>query len=311
MNVVFISALEYGYRCIKSVLEDGWDVSAIFTMEDELIEDASGYVPMDSLAEYGADVVKVEDINASDTISDIEDYEPDVIVVLGWSQIVGDEVIELSRLCSLGNHPTLLPKHRGRAPIPWSIIMGLTRSGTTFFHLVQEVDAGDIFAQKEFPITFQDDAESVYEKAVSASAELLSQEIFPKLNDGEVIRQTQDEKSASYWKKREPRDGLIDWDKRARNLYDWIRGLTHPYPGAFTYVPDLDDAKLTVWASEYDEELRDGDPGEVLDISSEGLLVGTGDGGLLLTRLQLGDGPEMDAEELVEKHGIAEGVVLG
>ncbi len=312
MKILFISALEFGYKCIEKVLDNGWNVVGIFTREDESIRNASGYVSFDGLSKkYGVPVFKTKDINSGENVAKIKDLEPNVIFVLGWSQIVSNEVIEIPKLACIGHHPTMLPKHRGNAPIPWSIIMGLSKSGVTFFHLTDEVDAGDIFAQKEFEITLEDDAYSVYKKAIDASVSLLSNEILPKLDKGIVIHIPQDEKRASYLHRRKPRDGLVDWNMRTINLYNWIRGLTHPYPGAFTY---LSDKKLFIWKA----ELLDSygklkyEPGEIVEIGkNRGLVIRTWDGYLLITKVQVENDDEIEGEEFCRLYGIKVGTILG
>ena len=311
MKIIFISALEFGYRCIEAVLKSGWNVGAIFTMDDNIIKNASGYVSFDGLKKYNVDIYKVSDINDNSVISRIKSISPDVIIVLGWSQIVSNEIISIPKLCCLGHHPTLLPKHRGNAPIPWSIIMGLKKSGITFFHLIDKVDAGDIFAQKEFDITLEDNAYSVYQKAINATIDLLNTEILPKLERGIVIRIPQDEKRASYWPKRRPEDGIIDWNMSTINLYNWIRGLSHPYPGAFTYISDKNDLKLTIWEAKLIDSDYRGKPGEILKISDEGIIIGTGDGCLLITRVQPENDIEMSAVDFATKYNIVERITLG
>lgn len=311
MNIVFISALEFGYRCIEKILQKKWDVTAIFTLKDEIIKDASGYMPFDGLKEFGVNVYKILDINSQDAIKKLKELEPDVIIVLGWSQIISNEVISIPRLCCLGHHPTLLPKHRGNAPIPWSIIMGLTKSGVTFFHLIDKVDAGDIFAQKEFEITIDDDAYTVYKKAIKVTIDLLNNEILPNLKKGIVIRIPQDEKKASYWPKRKPEDGIVDWNMGTIQLYNWIRGLTHPYPGAFTYIKELNDNKLFIWKSKLTNKKIKTTPGKIISITKSGIFVATGDGCLLLTSVQLEGDVEMDACAFARKYNLKKGIILG
>ena len=164
MRIVFIAGLEEGYKCIKHVIEDGWDVVGVFTLSEKF-KDRSGYVYFDDLMKNGIPIYKVDDVNSVNNIEKLRKLNCDIIFVIGWSFIICEEIIDIPKLGCIGNHPTLLPKHRGNAPIPWAIIMGLTKSGTTWFHFEKDVDAGDIVGQREFKINLEDTAKDVYNKA--------------------------------------------------------------------------------------------------------------------------------------------------
>jgi methionyl-tRNA formyltransferase len=313
MRIVFIAGLKEGYECVKSVIEDGWNVIGIFTLSEKF-KDRSGYVSFDPLNRYRIPIYKVEDINEKNNIKKIKELNPDVIVVIGWSFIVCDEIVNIPKLGCIGNHPTLLPKHRGNAPIPWAIIMGLTKSGTTWFHFVKDVDAGDIIGQREFEIDFEDTAENVYNKALDATIDLLK-EILPKLRYGTALRLAQDHKRANIMPKRQPQDGIIDWNKMQIFQYNGIRGLSHPYPGAFTY---LNEDKIYIWRAMFLENNEyEGRSyytkigGKILDIVDKGLIVSTGDGAILLTRLQKEGDEELDGCEFAKLYKIKVGTVFG
>lgn len=316
MKIVFIAGLREGYECVKSTIEDGWDVIGVFTLS-ERFKDRSCYVSFDSLEKYGIPICKVNNINDKDNIDKIKELNPDVILVIGWSFIVCDEIINIPRLGCIGNHPTLLPKHRGNAPIPWAIIMGLTKSGTTWFHFANGIDNGDIVRQREYKIDFEDTAEDVYKKVLDATIDSLK-EILPKLRDGTAPRLPQDHKRANIMPKRQPQDGIIDWDKMSISLYNWIRGLTRPYPGAFTY---LGEEKVFVWEAKYlphnefnGEEYNinaSNKTGEILKILSAGVIMATGDGAILLTKLQKEGDEELPAKEFAEKYNLRQKIILG
>lgn len=305
MRIVFFSQVEFGKRVIEEVIENNWNVGCVFIRE---IPDSSGFVSFDDLA---VPVYKVDDINDRTSIEKLKELNPDVIFVIGWNQMVSDEVISIPNLACLGHHPSLLPKHKGRAPIPWSLIHGLTKSGVTFFHLVGEVDAGDIFAQKEYDISINDDAYSVYNKGIDATIDLILNSVLPQLKKGKIIKAPQDHKRASHWHGRKPEDGIIDWDMGTTQLYNWIRGLTHPYPGAFTYVPQLEDEKLIIWGAKLIDKKIEGEAGKIIKITEKGMIVGTGNGCLLITNVQLEGDKETNSYEFTKKYNLHQGVFLG
>ena len=141
-------------------------------------------------------------------------------------------------------HPTLLPRHRGRAAIPWAILSGLARTGVTLFEIVDATaDSGPIVGQREVPIDRDETATTLYDKVTAAHVELSGVRAAAR-STGRRRGSPQDTRRASYWPKRTPADGIIDWETRAPYLYDWVRAQTRPYPGAFTY---LGEEKVVVW----------------------------------------------------------------
>lgn len=168
------------------------------------------------------------------------------------------------------------------------------------FYLKEDADNGDIIGQLEVEITKDDNARSLYNKVLKAHARLV-EEYFPLIKEGKAPRIKQDEPKASYWTKRVPADGIIDWDTCAYNLYDWVRALSEPYPGAFTFYGEK---KLFVWASSVaDTFYKQGMNGELVEIDREGLLVSTGEGMLKLTCVQI-EGEEILTGSEINKSGV-------
>src|SRR3989338_634843 len=243
MKIAFIGGVKMGRDCLEEILSRGIRVEAIFCLP-ESESGRSGYANFDGLGKkYGIPLHKLADINSSEAVGLLRGISPDLIAVIGWSGIIGKEVLAIPKRGVLGHHPTLLPKHRGNAPIPWTLINGLARSGVTFFFMTEAIDAGDIAGQAEFEVTLEDDAASVYEKATRASARLLA-EILPKIGSGKLVAKKQDAGRISRWGKRRPEDGIIDWNCMTIYLYNWVRGLSRPYPGASTF---LSGREVLVW----------------------------------------------------------------
>ncbi len=180
--------------------------------------------------------------------------EPELIFVVGWSQLVRDPFIALASEGVFGMHPTLLPRHRGRAPIPWAILTGLARTGVTLFEIVDATaDSGSIVGQVTLDIAPDETATTLFARIADAHVEL-TRELVPQLLARTAPRIPQDPSRASSWPKRTPADGIIDWETRAPYLYDWVRAQTRPYPGAFTF---LGDEKVIVWGARPVELGRD------------------------------------------------------
>jgi methionyl-tRNA formyltransferase len=169
--------------------------------------------------------------------------------------------------------------------------------------MVEKPDAGDIIAQKRVEIAFEDDVYTLYMKMTSAARQLMK-ETLPMLADGSFVR-TPQTGASSYFGGRKPEDGLIAWQKDALALYNLTRAVTHPYPGAFTY---LKRGKLFVWKAYPEDGSAGVAPGKI--VSSNPLMVITGKGILTLLRVQLEGEEEMDAGKFSSLHSI-ENEILG
>jgi methionyl-tRNA formyltransferase len=186
MKIIFISGVKFGFDVLESILEKNWKIIASFSYLPEKKKFYSDYANFENLAKkYGVIHKQVNNINDKENIDLIKKINPDLILVIGWSQLLKKEIIDIPKLGVIGSHPTELPKYRGRAPIPWSIIKELKKSALTFFYIQEGIDNGDIIIQKQFEITDMDDASSLYEKMTSLGKNMLS-EILPLLDSGKI-----------------------------------------------------------------------------------------------------------------------------
>ena len=324
-NIVFVSGVTLGIHALRGMIDTGLlngdlvKLSAIFTLDETRTLSTSGYQPFDHIAdELTTPLHKVTSMKNADSIQLVASYAPDLIFVIGWSELVPSSVLDIpkhnhraqerhsnSHGC-IGMHPTMLPIGRGRAPIPWSIIKGLKESGVTMFYLEDEADAGDIIAQRCFDITLEDDASSVYDKVSRLHYDIM-REHFPLLVQGIAPRLPQDQTKATVWQKRTPEDGVINWNKPLTEQHNWIRGLTHPYPGAFFFWKGH---KVVVWKATLGQGQSFARPGTVLGNSAKEMAVACPDGIILLQRLQVADGPELDGTSFAASYGVSSGDLL-
>ncbi len=294
-RILFVGAVLEGHRCLEALVDAGERVDAIVTIDPELGATTSGWVPFDDLAaRLDVPLLTVRNLNRPEEVARVAGLRPDLIVVIGWTRLLGEELLRLPRLGAVGFHASLLPRYRGRAPVNWAIINGESETGNTMFFLDPGVDTGDIIDQRAIPIEETDDCATLYEKVADAGTAMLLEHL-PALRAGTAPRRRQDERLATVMPRRRPEDGRIDWSRGRRALFDWVRALTHPYPGAFT---ELGGRRLFIWRAETGREATAAQPGTVLDGPDGSIEVATGDGTLRLLAVQWDGEPEGGAQEL-------------
>ena len=317
MRTVWVSFDTIGRDCLEAAAEAGADIVGVVTLPGPIDPNRSGQCAFDDIASrLDAALIETRDINSLETLNAIRKLEPELVFVVGWSQLVHDPFVALAREGVFGMHPTLLPRHRGRAPIPWAILTGLARTGVTLFEIVDSTaDSGAIVGQVAVDIAPDETATSLFARLADAHVQLV-RDLVPQLLARSAPRVLQDPSRASSWPKRGPADGIIDWETRAPYLYDWVRAQTRPYPGAFTFLQDtrvvvwrasavaetrpypgaftfLGQDKVIVWGARPVELTEDAPAGTIVDVSADGPVVACGEGGLLLEEIQT------DAGELV------------
>jgi methionyl-tRNA formyltransferase len=291
-RIVFVGAVHEAEPALRALLEMDADVSAVFTLSDRLAARAAGAVDLEPLAKaFGVPLLRTDNLNAPTEVERVRALSPDLIVAVGWTRLLGEELLRIPVRGCVGFHASLLPRHRGRAPVNWAILRGETITGNTMMFLDPGADTGDIIDQRQVSIEPDDTCATVYAKVAAAGAQMLCMHL-PALLAGEAPRHPQDHDGADLLPKRTPEMGITDWDRPARAVHDWIRALTHPYPGAFSY---LNGRKLFLWRS----AVPDGSkghagvaPGTLLGVAGQALRVATNDGTVHVLRVQEESGPE-------------------
>ncbi len=284
MRTVWVSFDTIGRDCLEAAADVGAEIVGVVTLPGPIDPNRSGQCSFDDVAaRLGAVLHETRDVNSDETLAAVGALGAELIFVVGWSQLVRDPFIALASDGVFGMHPTLLPRHRGRAPIPWAILTGLARTGVTLFEIVDgTADSGSIVGQVTLDVAPDETATTLFERIAEAHVDL-TRELVPRLLARTAPRTPQDPSRASSWPKRAPADGIIDWETRARYLYDWVRAQTRPYPGAFTF---LGDDKVIVWGARA-VELADAAPaGTIVEVGPEGPVVACGEGGLVLQEIQ-------------------------
>ncbi len=215
-------------------------------------------------------ILQPERARAAEFISQLAALAPDLIVVAAYGQILPQAILDLTRYGALNVHTSLLPKYRGAAPIQWAIHDGESETGVTIMQMDAGLDTGAILSQTKTRITDEDNGQTLHDRLAGLGASLLIQTIFPYV-DGRLQPRPQPSESASYARKISKQDGLIDWSKPARSLFNQIRAFT-PWPGSFTYLTEPNRHLLKMWLAQVIENLQ-GPPGTVLNSSNGSLIV--------------------------------------
>jgi methionyl-tRNA formyltransferase len=220
-----------------------------------------------------------QNINDVSSVEWVRNLNADVIFCFGWSNLIKRDILNLCPLGVIGFHPALLPDNRGRHPLIWAKVLGLTKSGTSFFFMDEGADTGDLLDQKDFEILFEDTAASLYQKMINNALEQV-ESFLPKLQNGTYNRVKQNS-SGNTWRKRSISDGLIDFRMTSEAICNLVRGLTKPYSGAHCV---FDGEEIKIWEVEPDYTNRENiEPGKVLEVSGKKVKVKTFNGAITIT----------------------------
>ena len=297
-----------GVRALEALVACGQDVAVVVTHADDPGEG--------EWFESVADVARIHRIpcltpsspNRPEVVETLHALAPDLILSVWYRRLLGPELLALPRVAALNLHGSLLPAYRGRAPLNWVLVNGEARTGVTLHHMTVAADAGDIVAQRPINIEPDDTAFTLYERMMKVGVELLL-ETYPSVLDSTAPRVSQDHARATTVPRRRPEDGRVEWAWPATRIFNMIRAVAHPYPGAF--VGD-GPARLRLWAASiWEGSSRSAAPGTLLEIvPSRGVTVATGEGVLLIARVQSADGVPEPADRWAARRALRAGVRL-
>ncbi|MCK4666973.1 hypothetical protein KAU33_09500 [Candidatus Dependentiae bacterium] len=246
MKVIWLSANKFGYQALITASKiPELILCGIITSKEDSPFVIYDKIPQENWNRFNVDVTKVSSILES--LTEIEQMKPDLLVVIGWREIIPLDIIKIPKLGTIGFHPTLLPYGRGSAPIINTIFECVKKSGVTMFYLDEGLDSGDIIGQEKFSIDENDYALDIYEKVIEAGKKLIF-DYFPLIDQGTAPRIPQDNKKAFYFKKPKLRNNRIDLKKdNPKLIIRKIRALSKPYKGAYIKVHGK---KLRIWKAE-------------------------------------------------------------
>jgi methionyl-tRNA formyltransferase len=311
-KIVFMGTPDFSVPVLQQLIHDGYEVIAVVTQPDRPVGRKKVLTPPPVKVEavkQGIPVFQPEKIRQKDELEKILSLNPDLIVTAAFGQILPKELLEAPKFGCINVHASLLPELRGGAPIHYSIINGLEKTGITIMYMAEKLDAGDILTQVEVKIEEKDNVGTLHDKLSKAGAKLLS-ETVPKLLNGELtpIKQNDEEATFAWNIKREQEK--IDWGKTGAEIYNHVRGM-NPWPVAYS---TLNGSVLKIWKTEKLEVSVKAEPGAILSIEEDGLVVASADQiAIKVTELQPAGKKRMDAKQFLRGAGsqVEVGMKLG
>jgi methionyl-tRNA formyltransferase len=310
MCLVFMGTPEFALPSLHRLVEDGYDIAGVYTRVDQPAGRGRTLTPppvKTAALELGLPVFQPSSLRRPEAVEELASLRPDAIVVCAFGQILRQPVLDIAPKGVVNVHPSLLPRHRGATPIQTAILAGDEETGATIMLLDPGMDTGPILSQRSLAISPWDSAGSLGEKLSRLSADLLSETLSLWLA-GEIEPQPQDEAQATYTSLIGKENAAIDWTRPAVDIWRQVRAM-NPSPGACTV---LDGEMLHIWeAWPLPEEDNASEPGTVLALSpaqseklppeakQEALAVQTGEGLLVLLRLQRAGRRALPAAEFV------------
>ena len=298
-RVIFMGTPDFAVPCLARLVEIS-DVVAVVTQPDRPKGRGQKLLPPPVKVfaqEHGIAVYQPVRVKAPDFVDVLRGLAPDLIVVVAFGQILSKEILSLPPLGCINVHASLLPRYRGAAPMQWAIVRGEKETGVTTMFMDEGLDTGDMLIRETLPITQAMTAAELHDAMMKLGADVLEKTLF-SLSDGTLKRTPQDDALSTYAPLLDKEVGRIDWKKSAQEIHDLVRGL-NSWPGAYTM---LEGQKFKIWRTRLAEGTAE--PGEIVSVTKQGLLVGTGEGMLEILELQAPSKKKMAAGDYVRGHGL-------
>ncbi len=299
---------EFAVYSLEALINAGHDVCLVVTQPDKPVGRKAVLSPPPvkvAAQNHGIEVYQPRRMRDAEAIAYLEKFNPDLIVVASYGQILPKEVIEMAKFGCINVHASLLPQYRGASPIQWAIMDGNKETGVTIMQVVFELDAGDIISQVRVPIEDDDIADTLFVKLADAGAKLLTETVV-SIENGTAVYTKQDLDKVSYVSMIKKEDGHLDLNMSAKQLWCRIRGL-NSWPVGFVM---WEDKPLKFWTATYLEKNSEYKPGEVCGFEKNALLIQTGDGILSVSEIQAPGKKRMPAGDFLRGARMEPGTLL-
>ncbi len=308
MRVIFMGTPDFAVPSLEALLTKH-EVVLVVTQPDKPKGRGKKMVPTPVKAcalEHGIPVLQPEKVKEPEFVEQLRSYEPDLIAVTAFGQILSEPILEMPKYGCINVHGSLLPKYRGAAPMQWSIIDGEKVTGITTMYMAKGLDSGDMLLKAEVEITDEDTFATIHDKMAVTGANLLL-DTLDQLEAGTLERIPQDHDAATYAPMITKETGHIDWSKNRQDIINLIRGL-NPVPAAYTIY---EEEVLKIFGAVISDVQVDGAAnGEIVAVVKKGFVVKCGDGCLLITEVQARGGKRMMTDAYLRGHAMKEGILL-
>ena len=298
MRIVFMGTPDIAATCLQKLLNDGFDVVAVYTQPDRPKNRGMklAFSPVKEVAlAANIPVYQPETFREDETVETLRALQPDVIAVVAYGRILPQRVLDIPPKGCINIHASVLPNYRGSAPYQWAVLDGCKETGVTAMYLCREMDAGDIIEISKTPIEPEETAGQLLDRLAVLGAGLLSK-TMDRMSKGDVERTPQDSSKATYAPMLDKSMCPIDWSKTAQQVHDHVRGL-HPWPVA---TAELAGTKFKIHATVVTE--GSGEPGQILGLTKTGLVIACGEGAVEIRQLQAEGGKRMAAPDYFRGH---------
>ncbi len=293
MNVALMGSVSSSFHALQALLRANIELTGVLGLDEALAESVADYRSLRGTAlKAGLPFQSFRRVSEPAVFDFLRGHAPDLLWVIGLSQLVSPDLLHIARHGGVGFHPTILPRGRGRAPVAWTILLG-ERAAVNVFFLSEIADAGDIIVQREVPVLPDDYAQDLIDRTNAVLEETIV-ELAPRIQAGDLPRSPQDHGKATYYPRRTAVDGLIDWTRSTDSIYRLIRASSRPYPGAFSFC---ESGRVTIWRARpaKREDMLSSDSnrlGVIVGVDAQNRpLVATADGGLWLTETEIDRNP--------------------
>ena len=316
MRVIFMGTPDFAVSTLEALLASPHEVLAVFTQPDKPRGRSGRLLPTpvkEAAVREGIPVYQPKKIREEENVQILREYDPDVIVVAAFGQIIPPSILNLPKYGCVNVHASLLPKYRGAAPIQWAVINGETESGVTTMQMAEGLDTGDMLLKCVIPLEKDETGGSLFDKLSKAGGELLL-DTLRGLEEGTIVPVPQPEKSPTEYARMLTKEmGRVDWNRTAVQIERLVRGLD-PWPSAYTF---LNGKQLKIWKAEIAGSASEGQggtgdmaPGTVADVLKDRFLVQTGEGLLAVTEVQLEGKKRMDCASFLRGFDLERGMAL-
>lgn len=311
MRVIFMGTPDFSVGTLEALIEAGHEVVLAVTQPDKPKGRGKSmqFPPVKEAAlAHGIEVYQPVRVREQVCIDYLKKYEADIIVVVAFGQILPKEILDMPRYGCVNVHASLLPKYRGAAPIQWAVINGERVTGVTTMRMDEGLDTGDMIMKEEVVLEPEETGGSLFERLAQTGASLCVRTLAA-VEDGNAIYTPQEHGEATHTTMIKKQLGEIAWEKPALELERLIRGL-NPWPSAYTH---LNGRTLKIWKAAVAEQgqAERAEPGSVVEVRKDSILVQTGQGLLKLVEVQLEGKKRMTTDAFLRGFTIEAGTRLG